>query len=135
MRQCQPNFTRYTVSVDIVSQEPPVPSSPGLAPRPPEICPKPKRNCMAVALRESLSSPDWEALFDLAVGQAGYFTTAQAAELGRCARSSRPRGVKNCQTARTWTSSATAATTHFNSASETHDHDPPVLILSVARVR
>ncbi len=37
---------------------------------------------MVVALRESPRSPDWEALLDLAVSQAGYFTTAQAAALG-----------------------------------------------------
>jgi len=37
---------------------------------------------MSAALRESQSRPDWEALYDLAVSQAGYFTTAQAAELG-----------------------------------------------------
>lgn len=34
------------------------------------------------APRKILSSPDWEALLDLAVSQAGYFTTAQAGALG-----------------------------------------------------
>src|SRR5690349_1766744 len=36
--------------------------------------------CMSTELVRS--GPDWEALLDLAVGQAGYFTSAQAADLG-----------------------------------------------------
>jgi len=37
---------------------------------------------MSATTRQTATRPDWEALLDLAVSQAGYFTTAQAAEVG-----------------------------------------------------
>ena len=37
---------------------------------------------MSATARQTATRPDWEALLDLAVSQAGYFTTAQAADLG-----------------------------------------------------